>query len=176
VLSERETPLRPSTLYGKCKHALASVAEHWANAVGMSAAWGRLFFLFGPHEHEHRLVASVIRSLMQGREAEVSEGTQVRDFLHSADAAAALVALLDSDVVGAVNIASGKPVALRELVLAIASKLDARALVRFGARTTVANEPPALEADTRRLHEEVGWRDARDLSQALDDTIEWWRK
>jgi nucleoside-diphosphate-sugar epimerase len=175
VLSERDTPLRPNTLYGACKHALASVTEQWASTVGVSAAWGRLFFMFGPHEHEHRLVASVIRALLQGTEAEVSEGTQIRDFLYSADAGAALVALLDSEVVGPVNIASGKPIALRDLVLAIAAKLDARALVRFGARPTAANEPHRLEADTHRLREEVGWRDARDLSQALDETIIWWR-
>src|SRR5262245_60125142 len=38
---EGVTPLAPQTLYGVCKHALASVVEAFAAAQGLSAAWCR---------------------------------------------------------------------------------------------------------------------------------------
>ena len=43
-------------------------------------------------------------------------GEQLRDFLHVDDVARALVAVAESDLVGAVNIASGRPVTVREIV------------------------------------------------------------
>src|SRR5262249_18992294 len=63
---EATTPLRPATLYGACKDALRRVLEAFAAQAGLSAAWGRLFFLYGPGEHPDRLVASVARALLAG--------------------------------------------------------------------------------------------------------------
>src|SRR5581483_9823238 len=67
--AEGKTPLAPATLYGKCKDALRSVLEGFAAAADLSTAWGRLFYLYGPHEHPDRFVASVIRRLLAGEPA-----------------------------------------------------------------------------------------------------------
>jgi len=63
---EATTPLKPGTLYGECKDRLRATLETFARRTGMSTAWGRVFFLYGPHEHPNRLVSSVIRSLLAG--------------------------------------------------------------------------------------------------------------
>jgi nucleoside-diphosphate-sugar epimerase len=102
--AERITPLRPTTMYGKAKHALQLLEDAFAEQTQISAAWGRLFFLYGPHEYPERLVAAVIRALLQKQPARCSHGNQIRDFLYVQDAANAFVALLESDVRGAVNI------------------------------------------------------------------------
>ncbi|MHB0961364.1 MAG: NAD-dependent epimerase/dehydratase family protein [Pirellulaceae bacterium] len=174
--SESFTPQHPATLYGTCKHALQSILAAYARQVGLSAAWGRIFFLYGPHEHPTRLVASVIRALLQNQEALCSHGEQVRDFLYVEDVASAFVALLESRVTGPVNIASGRPRTLREVVETIADKMKRRELLRWGAIGTVSSEPPVLLADTRRLFSEVGWRPVYDLHEGLDQTIAWWRR
>src|SRR4030095_7552715 len=98
-----------------------------------SSAWGRLFFLYGPHEPRERLVASVIRSILMDEPALCSHGRQNRAFLHVQDAADALVALLDSAVSGPVNIASGTPVAVLDVVQEIANPLERPNLVQPGA-------------------------------------------
>jgi nucleoside-diphosphate-sugar epimerase len=174
--SEFLTPLHPATLYGTCKHSLQMVLAAYARQLGFSSAWGRIFFLYGPHEHPQRLVASVIRSLLQDQEALCSDGSQLRDFLHVEDVASAFVALLESRVNGPVNIASGQPVALREVVETIAGKLNRLPLLRLGAMPASVSEPPLLLADTRRLFSEVGWRPSYDLHQGLAQTIAWWRE
>ena len=61
---EFTTPLRPTSLYGACKNILRGKLEELALQSGLSAAWGRLFFIYGPHEHPQRLVASVCRALL----------------------------------------------------------------------------------------------------------------
>ena len=66
---ESSTPCRPATLYGAAKHGLHVIAESYAAELGLSLAWGRIFFVFGPGEHEARLGGSVARSLLRGEPA-----------------------------------------------------------------------------------------------------------
>src|SRR2546421_7244389 len=93
---EDTTSLLPLTLYGTAKHALERILHSWSQQTGVSSAWGRIFFMYGPHEHPSRLVAYVTRKLIQGNPALCSDGTQIRDFLHVEDVASAFVALLES--------------------------------------------------------------------------------
>jgi nucleoside-diphosphate-sugar epimerase len=173
--SEGVTPLTPATLYGTCKHASQMMLSSFARQVGVSMAWGRVFFLYGPHEHPNRLVSSVILSLLTGQPARTSEGRQIRDFLHVEDVASAFVALLDSDVEGPVNIASGQPVALRDVIFKIASIIGGESLVRLGEVAPRPDDPCLLVADVTRLRAEVCWSPGFSLDRGLQETIEWWR-
>ncbi len=174
--SERLTPLVPATLYGTCKNALQHVLTDFSRVSGLSSAWGRIFFLYGPHENPHRLVSSVILNLLQNKMAPCSHGNQIRDFLHVEDVASAFVALLMSDVEGPVNIASGRPVTLREVALAAADCLGARELLRFGALPAPVNEPPLIIGDSRRLADEVGWHPEYDLATGMARTVRYWQE
>lgn len=173
--SEEVTPLIPATLYGTCKNSLQSMLNFFSQKTGLSSAWGRIFFLYGPYEHPNRLVSSVICSLLKGRPARCSHGNQVRDFLHVEDVAGAFVALLESDVTGPVNIASGQPIALKDVIYRIADRLTRREMVQLGAIAAPNNEPPLLVADVARLLKEVCWQPKYDLETGLKQTIEWWQ-
>ena len=175
VLSETSTPLAPATLYGTAKHATHLVAQGWAEQVCLSLAWGRVFFLYGPGEAGSRLVPAVATALLAGRQAEVTSGEQTRDFMYVDDVAAAFVALLDSPVTGAVNVASGEELSVREFVEALALQTGRPELVRYGALPTRAGEPPRLVADVTRLRDEVGFASSVPLASGLARTVDWWR-
>ncbi len=174
--AEGVTPLAPSQLYGVCKHALHLMTDAWACHTELSLAWGRIFFLYGPHEYKERLVPSVIESLLDKQLALCSHGKQIRDYLYVEDAAEALVALLDSELQGAVNIASGIPLSVRDLVSTVADLLASHELIRFGARPASKSEQPLLVADVRRLTDELGWQPACTLESGLAQTIDWWKQ
>lgn len=174
--SEFVTPIRPSTPYGACKHALQAMLNAYSEETGLSSAWGRIFLTYGPHENSERLAPSVIKPLLQGKPATCSHGNQIRDLLYAQDVADAFVELLESDVSGPVNIASGKPVTLREVICKIAAKLGREDLIQLGSIPTRPEEAPLLVADVRRLHDEVDWTPKFDLDMGLERTIEWWRE
>ena len=171
---EATTPLVPATLYGAAKHALHGLATAHGRQRGYALAWGRIFFVFGPHEDERRLGGAVAAALAAGRPAQTSHGEQVRDFLYGPELAEAFVALLDSPVTGAVNVASGRPVAMKELILALGKASGRPELVELGARPANATEPSSLTADVRRLADEVGWTPTRSLEEAARETMAWW--
>jgi nucleoside-diphosphate-sugar epimerase len=136
-----------------------------------------VFFLYGPGEHPARLVASVIERLLRGERAAVTHGTQVRDFLHVADVAGAFAALVSrEEVQGAVNIASGVPVSLRELLVVLENRLGAHGLIGFGERPAPVDEPPVIVADVERLRDEAGFVPKLSLESGLDDAIAHLRK
>lgn len=176
VCLEKSTPLTPASLYGTCKNALRSVLDSFAAQVGLSAAWARIFFLYGPHEHPQRLVPSVIRSILDRQPVPCTAGTQQRDWLYVADVADALVALLFSDVQGAINIGSGRAVAVKDVVMRIADLLGRPDLPRLGALPIRPGDPPLVIADVARLKTELRWIPRCDFDQGLRDTIDWWRR
>lgn len=174
---EGVTPLAPSTLYGACKNALQSVTAAWGGRSSLSTAWGRLFFLYGPRERPGRLVPSIVQSLLDGEVARCSHGRQHRDFLDVRDAADAFASILDNEVEGPVNIGSGVPVAIADIVRMIGARVPGTGedAFDFGAVSVPLDDPPLLVADIRRLAEEVGWRPKIELGQGLSDAVSWWR-
>jgi nucleoside-diphosphate-sugar epimerase len=163
-----------ATPYAAAKIGLERRLAVFGREYGLSGAWGRLFFQYGPHENPARLVPATIMSLLEGREAHCTHGRQVRSFLHVADVGAAFAALLDSPVEGPVNIGSPEPVSIGELVSRIGAHIGRPELLRFGAIPAPAGEPAVLLPDVRRLSEEVGWRPSIGLDDGLADTIAWW--
>ena len=169
---ETETPCRPRTLYGAAKHALFLMLDRFSTGSPMSFAWARYNFMYGPGEAPGRLVPGLIGKLLAKEDAPLTAGTQVRDFLHVDDVAAATFALARSTVTGAVNIGSGAPVAVKEIALEIGRQLGGVERLRFGAMPLPPSEPAKLAPDVTRLREEVGWRPALTLEEGLRKTVQ----
>lgn len=175
-LDETLSWTNPATLYGVTKDALRRMVMREAEEHGHSVSWGRIFWLYGPGEGPGRLVSDVAAALRDGRAAEVSVGTQCRDFLHVADVAGAFVAALRSDYRGIFNVGSGTPVAVRDVVRCLAEAMERPESVRYGARPANPGEPPVLYGTVDRLQRQIGFRPIFGLRDGLVDTARWWRQ
>jgi len=172
---EYETPENPWTFYGRCKLSYHSVIDSLRQKSDVSYANGRIFFVYGPGEFENRLVADVILSLLNNKKAKCSHGMQIRDYLHVQDVATGLVELLFSDITGTVNIGSGEPVRLRDIIDLIGTKLGRNHLIEYGKKLPGSHEPPVIFADTSRLTEELGVKPYYDLEKGIVQTIDYWK-
>jgi nucleoside-diphosphate-sugar epimerase len=169
------SPILPATRYAAAKHALHVLLEGEAARGGLSVAWLRLFYLYGPHERPARLVPSVVRSVLEQVPARLTSGEQVRDFLHVEDAAEAFWCAIRSRVEGAVNVGSGKPVTVRHVAETVARIVGRPDLLLAGALPTPAGDPQYICADNSRLTRDCGWHARYDLETGLRHTIDWWR-
>jgi len=169
------TPLRPSTLYGAAKDATRRVLETYAAAAGLSFAWGRVFFPYGPGEQSARIIAATARAAITGEPIACSSGDQVRDFLYVEDVASAFAGLVESDATGCFDIGSGQGIPLRTVLLTLEKLAGQQYIVRFG-EAPERDEPGSIVADARRLRDEVGWRPSFELREGLERTLDWWRE
>lgn len=174
--TENTSPLFPNTLYGRAKNDFAQALKKLAERLDFSFASGRIFFPFGGDERPDRLIPYVVIAILQNEMAKTTQGEQIRDLIYVEDAARALAALLDSNVEGSVNIASGKGVRLRDVVTTIAELMQKPHLLQLGAVPTRADEPELIVADVTRLRDEVKFNSFTDQREALIKTIDWWKK
>lgn len=169
------SPLKSNSLYGSCKAALYQLLNAYVHQKNLSFAWGRIFFLYGPFEYKERLVPTVIQKLLNHEIAPCSHGNQIRDFMHVEDVAGAFVSLLNSEIQGAVNIASGQNITLKQMIDTIAIKLNAQGKVQYGA-VAADSDPPIIAANVCRLVNELKWSPKYSLDEGLNQTIAWWRQ
>jgi nucleoside-diphosphate-sugar epimerase len=172
---EGVTPLVGHTPYDIAKAECRSALRALFADTGVSFAWARLFFLFGPNEDPRRLVSSVARALLHAEPALCSRGLAVRDFLDVRDAGAALAAITLAGVTGDINVGSGDGARIADVASLLGDLAGRRDLIRLGALPDRADEPPRIVADAARLKEDAGFRPRFDLQHGLKDALTFWK-
>lgn len=173
---EDTTLLEPNSLYGHAKLSLYRLQRALFEEAGISAAWGRIFMCYGPHENPKRFVPSIVAPLLRGEPVKCPVGERQRDLLHIKDIASAFVRLLECEVAGALNIASGEPVKLADVARMIADKLEAGGLLELGDAPAASDEPLAFYGSAARLSDEAGWHPRYGLEEGIERTIDWWKQ
>ncbi len=165
------SPLRPRTLYGSAKAGTGMALCAGQEALGLSLIWARIFFVYGPGEPPGRLFGDLISNLKAGQPVDCTDGLQERDFLHVHDLARALAQLLETNVTGAVNVASGTTIPVRNLIEEVAEQMHHSDLIRLGAIARAANDPDRLAADVSRLQNEAGFIPQHDIASGVADVL-----
>ncbi|WP_299901215.1 NAD(P)-dependent oxidoreductase [uncultured Ruegeria sp.] len=161
------SPLRPRTLYGAAKAGAGLALCASQQTLGLSLAWARIFFVYGPDEPPGRLFGDLMSNLGAGRPVDCTDGRQERDFLHVDDLARALLRVLESDLTGPVNVASGTATPVRDLIEEVANQMHRPDLIRLGTIARAADDPPRLAADVTRLRGETGFMPQYDIASGV---------
>jgi UDP-glucose 4-epimerase len=140
-----------------------------AERYGVPTRIARVFLPFGPLDAPGKLLPSVRRALTQDQPVALSACEQSRDFLWAGDLSPAYAALArDLDRGGAriVNVCSGAPMRVRDMLEQLADRLGKpRHLLQFGARPLRPSEPLISVGDNQRLRD-LGWTPTP-IAQAL---------
>jgi len=113
-----QSPLLASNPYGQAKVQLLERLLELQETYDFKLVWGRLFYLYGDGQSEKSLWSQFQSAVRQKKSTfDMSGGQQVRDFLSVEKVARLIVdlTLKDRDL-GAVNICSGKPITVQDLV------------------------------------------------------------
>jgi GDP-4-dehydro-6-deoxy-D-mannose reductase len=167
----------PDTGYGCAKFSGTTLAIALRSTLGADIRVGRLFGAYGPGEGAARLLPTVLARLRSGEPMPLSDGNQIRDFVHVDDACAALLALSEAPTTSApaiVNIGTGTGVSVRHVCETIAVILGADAgLLQFGARPRRLVDQDSLVAGTDELQRIVAplpqrWLDIRLATEVVE--------
>lgn len=172
-LVEDQTPTDPQTLYGNSKNAIFNIAKVYCKQNNIDFKWPRIFNLYGPAEKPQRLMPSVINSCLKGEDVKVSDCLKFQDYLHVEDTARGIVDVFESDIQGAVNICSGKPLQLRTIVEKIAELTNFKGNILWGAIPAAFGDD--LVTGSNEKLKSIGWKPKYNLEDGLLQTINWWR-
>lgn len=173
-LTEDKSPLTNPSLHGICKSSLFNIASQYCKQNDVIFKWSRCFNLYGPNEKPQRLMPSVINSCLKGEDVKVSDCLKFQDYLHVEDTARGIVDVLESNIDGAVNICSGKPVQLKEIVNKIAELTNFKGKILWGAIPAAFGDDVVV-GNNNKL-KSIGFEPKYTLEEGLKQTINWWSK
>jgi nucleoside-diphosphate-sugar epimerase len=159
-IASEASETRPHTEYGRSKLAGTNALREVASQTGLAAVTARVFTVFGPGEHEGRLLPAIRRAVGEGTVVRLSSGLQRRDFGYVEDVAEGLLRLGVS--VGppgeVVNVATGTMTSVRTFAETAArlSGLPDNQLL-FGAEPVRDDEMVIAGVDVSRLQDRTGW-------------------
>ena len=79
--------------------------------------WCRIFYLYGKGEPKEKLVSYVLSRISKNRPANLSKGSQIKDFINVEDASSQIIKVINNDDYdGALNICSGKVLSVKILL------------------------------------------------------------
>lgn len=108
----------PCNPYGFAKDSLLRQLNFLKATHPFRLTWARLFYVFGEGQHKGSIYPLLKEAVLRGDEAfDMSAGEQLRDYIAVDEVARSLAMLAETRLdIGPVNVCSGKPVSLRNLV------------------------------------------------------------
>ena len=137
----------------------------------------RPFLVYGPGQDRIRFLPHVITNCLQGKRFPVTPGHQQRDFCYVGDIVEAmlLAATVDGTEGCVINVASGVPVSLRQMIDLVV-KLVGRGAPDYDARSYRSGENMALYADISKARALLNWSPATSLETGLRKTINYYEE
>lgn len=112
------SPTRPSNPYGCAKDLLRQKLQDLQVHKDFNLTWARLFYMYGIGQSKKSLYPLLLNAVKKGDKVfKMSSGEQVRDFMHVEEVARKLIDIsLNNPNSGVINICSGNPVKIKDLV------------------------------------------------------------
>jgi nucleoside-diphosphate-sugar epimerase len=149
-----ETLPRPVTNYALAKDTLRKFIEALLiDYPAVTFAWLRLFYMFGPGQNPKSLFGQLEQArLNQKPMFNMSGGEQLRDYLPIERMAGYIAQLgLSADASGIINVCSGQPVSIRNLVEKWLENKEATLKLNLGYYPYPSHEPMAFWGNNQKL-------------------------
>jgi dTDP-glucose 4,6-dehydratase len=170
-------PVGPRGVYDEAKRFAEAMTMAYHRYHGLDVRIARIFNTYGPRMRieDGRVVSNFLVQAIQGKPLTIyGDGRQSRSFCYVDDEVRGLLALLDSDVIGPVNIGNPGEFTVRELADLV--------LEVTGSPSEIVEEPLPVDDPTQRqpdlrlARERLGWEPTIPLREGLARTAEWFRQ
>ena len=137
----------------------------------------RIFNTYGPRldPNDGRVVSNFICQALQGTDLTIyGDGSQTRSFCYVDDEVRGILAMLDSDQLGPINIGNPIEFTMMELAKLVLELTGSKSSISF--RELPADDPLQRKPDISKAIEYLGWQPEINLRQGLEQTIVWFRE
>jgi nucleoside-diphosphate-sugar epimerase len=164
--------LEPITMYGASKAAATALARGFAHTYIKPIVTVRPFSIYGPGEADFRFIPTVIKSIKNNKELELSQGDH--DWVYVDDVVSAMLLISDNAMKYSgevINIGTGLGYTNHFIVRAIENIMGKKAIIKEVDNTRLQDSKVWL-ADNKRLLS-LGWS-CKTIFDGLKETIKYY--
>jgi dTDP-glucose 4,6-dehydratase len=170
-------PLGPRSVYDEAKRFAEALTMAYHRHHGVDVRIVRIFNTYGPRMRpdDGRVVSNFIVQALHGKPITIhGDGKQTRSFCYVDDEVRGLLALLDSDHVGPVNVGNPNEFTVLELAEKVLAITGSSSELRFDPRPV--DDPAQRRPDLTLARSVLGWEPRIALDEGLVRTADWFAK
>jgi dTDP-glucose 4,6-dehydratase len=169
-------PIGPRSVYDESKRFAEALTFAHHRALGTDIGVARIFNTYGPRlsPGDGRVVSTFIAQALRGDALTVfGDGSQTRSLCYVSDLVAGLMALLDSDVTGPVNLGNPLEFTVLEIAQLVVKATGSTSQIIHEELPT--DDPTRRRPDITRAAAQLGWAPVISFETGLERTIEHFR-
>jgi len=166
--------VNPVGTYGMIKLACLEYLKSFCNDNSIQWYWLRIFSILGKNDNPTWLIPSVVERLKRNEEIELTLGDQCYDYMYINDFVERLRCIIISEKnnSGIFNICTGRPVPIKELLVAVANKTGKPlSLLKFGVQPYRPNQTMYMVGDPTKYELEFGKSHTTSIEALIDKLI-----
>jgi dTDP-glucose 4,6-dehydratase len=167
-------PVGPRSVYDEAKRFAEALATAYHRTHGVDTKIARIFNTYGPsmQPSDGRVVSNFVAQAANRRPLTVyGDGTQTRSFCFVDDEVRGLLALLESDWQGPMNLGNPDEFTVLELAKLVLEVTGSRSEIVF--EDLPDDDPARRQPDISLAQRVLGWRPEVELREGLRRTLEW---
>ena len=169
-------PIGPRACYDEGKRAAETLFMDYHRRNKVDIRIVRIFNTYGPQMHpfDGRVVSNFIRQALAGEDITLfGDGSQTRSFCYRDDLVEGMISMMNSDVIGPVNLGNPDEFTIRELAELVIELTGSKSVIV--ERPLPTDDPTRRQPDITLARKHLGWAPTVKLREGLKNTIEWFR-
>jgi dTDP-glucose 4,6-dehydratase len=170
-------PVGPRGVYDEAKRFAEAMTMAYHRYHGLEVRIVRIFNSFGPRmrANDGRVVSNFLVQALQDKPLTVyGDGSQTRSFCYVDDQVRGILALLDADLTGPVNIGNPAEFTVAELARLVLEVTESGSDVVH--EPLPVDDPRQRQPDISLAREQLGWEPVVPLREGLGRTADWFRR
>ena len=169
-------PVGPRACYDESKRFAEATVSTYRRSFGVDAAIVRIFNTYGPRMRvdDGRVVSNFVVQALRGEPLTIhGDGSQTRSFCYVDDQVRGLIALMDSEQMGPVNIGNPDEFSVLELAKIVLEMTGSTSPIEY--RPMPIDDPTQRQPDITAARALLGWEPTVALRDGLPHVIEYFR-
>jgi dTDP-glucose 4,6-dehydratase len=170
-------PVGPRGVYDEAKRFAEAMTMAYHRFHGVDVRIARIFNTYGPRMRpsDGRVVSNLLVQAIEGKPLTIyGSGEQTRSFCYVDDEVRGLLALLDSDEVGPVNVGNPDEFTVAELAQLVLELTGSTSEIQY--EPLPVDDPTQRRPDITLARTALGWEPEVPLREGLARTADWFRQ
>jgi dTDP-glucose 4,6-dehydratase len=169
-------PVGPRGVYDEAKRFAEAITMAYHRTHGLDVRILRIFNVYGPkmQPHDGRVVSNFIVQALEGKPITIyGDGSQTRSFCFVEDEVRGILALLDAELTGPINVGSDGEFTMLELATLVLEVTGSPSELIY--QPLREDDPARRRPDLTLARKHLGWEPTIPLREGLERTVPYFR-